>query len=235
MELYEELCRAVEEEYDVVRPLKQSVRGSVAVVRHKRSGTRYVFRRCTSGGEVYRRLLPVLCPHLPQIMEAAVREDGETAVLEEYVQGDTLAELLTAGTLSVPQARSVTAQLCAALYVLHSIGAVHRDVKPENVILRGSEAVLIDFDAARIYKDESEGDTQILGTTGFAAPEQYGISQSDERADIYSLGVLLNIMLTGKHPSRGLADGRMGRSVQKCTMTAPEKRYQSAKALLEAL
>ena len=109
------------------------------------------------------------------------------------------------------------------------------EVKPENVILRGSEAVLIDFDAARIYKDESEGDTQILGTTGFAAPEQYGISQSDERADIYSLGVLLNIMLTGKHPSRGLADGRMGRIVQKCTMTAPEKRYQSAKALLEAL
>ena len=78
--------------------------------------------------------------------------------------------------------------------------------------LRGSEAVLIDFDAARIYQDESESDTQILGTTGFAAPEQYGISQSDERADIYSLGVLLNIMLTGEHPSRGLADGRMGRS-----------------------
>ena len=50
-------------------------------------------------------------------------------------------------------------------------------------------------------------DTQILGTTGFAAPEQYGLSQSDGRTDIYALGVLLNIMLTGEHPSRRLASG----------------------------
>ena len=113
--------------------------------------------------------------------------------------------------------------------------AVHRDVKPENVILRGSDAVLIDFDAARIYKVASESDTQVLGTTGFAAPEQYGIFQSDERADIFSLGVLLNIMLTGKHPSREMAAGKMGRIVRKCTMTAPEQRYQSARALMEVL
>lgn len=99
----------------------------------------------------------------------------------------------------------------------------------------GSDAVLIDFDAARIYKDESESDTQVLGTTGFAAPEQYGIFQSDERADIFSLGVLLNIMLTGKHPSREMTAGKMGRIVRKCTMTAPEQRYQSARALMEVL
>ena len=203
-------------------------------MRHKKSGTRYVFRRYSGSGEVYRRLLPVLCPHLPQIMEAA-EQDGQTAVLEEYVQGDTLAELLMGARLTEREARQVTMHLCQALHVLHSMGAVHRDVKPENVILRGSDAVLIDFDAARIYKDESESDTQVLGTTGFAAPEQYGIFQSDERADIFSLGVLLNIMLTGKHPSREMAAGEMGRIVRKCTMTAPEQRYQSARALMEVL
>ena len=53
--------------------------------------------------------------------------------------------------------------MCTALWVLHSLGAVHRDVKPENIILRGSEAVLIDFDAARLYKPEETGDTQVLG------------------------------------------------------------------------
>lgn len=232
--LYESLLEAVTTEYDTLHVLKRSPRGTVSVVRHKKSGTRYVFRRYSGSGEVYRRLLPVLCPHLPQIMEAA-EQDGQTAVLEEYVQGDTLAELLMGARLTEREARQVTIQLCQALHVLHSMGAVHRDVKPENVILRGSDAVLIDFDAARIYKDESESDTQVLGTTGFAAPEQYGIFQSDERADIFSLGVLLNIMLTGKHPSREMAAGKMGRIVRKCTMTAPEQRYQSARALMEVL
>lgn len=227
MTLYESFLEAVTTEYDTLRVLKQSPRGTVSVVRHKKSGTRYVFRRYSGSGEVYRRLLPVLCPHLPQIMEAA-EQDGQTAVLEEYVQGDTLAELLMGARLTEREARQVTMQLCQALHVLHSMGAVHRDVKPENVILRGSDAVLIDFDAARIYKVASESDTQVLGTTGFAAPEQYGIFQSDERADIFSLGVLLNIMLTGKHPSREMAAGKMGRIVRKCTMTAPEQRYQSA-------
>lgn len=234
MTLYESLLEAVTTEYDTLHVLKRSPRGTVSVVRHKKSGMRYVFRRYSGSGEVYRRLLPVLCPHLPQIMEAA-EQDGQTAVLEEYVQGDTLAELLTGAKLTEKEARQVTMQLCQALHVLHSMGAVHRDVKPENVILRGSDAVLIDFDAARIYKDESESDTQVLGTTGFAAPEQYGIFQSDERADIFSLGVLLNIMLTGKHPSREMAAGKMGRIVRKCTMTAPEQRYQSARALMEVL
>ena len=234
MTLYESFLEAVTTEYDTLRVPKQSPRGTVSVVRHKKSGTRYVFRRYSGSGEVYRRLLPVLCPHLPQIMEAA-EQDGQTAVLEEYVQGDTLAELLMGARLTEREARHVTMQLCQALHVLHSMGAVHRDVKPENVILRGSDAVLIDFDAARIYKDESESDTQVLGTTGFAAPEQYGIFQSDERADIFSLGVLLNIMLTGKHPSREMAAGKMGRIVRKCTMTAPEQRYQSARALMEVL
>ena len=234
MTLYENFLEAVTTEYDTFRVLKQSPRGTVSVVRHKKSGTRYVFRRYSGSGEVYRRLLPVLCPHLPQIMEAA-EQDGQTAVLEEYVQGDTLAELLMGARLTEREARQVTMQLCQALHVLHSMGAVHRDVKPENVILRGSDAVLIDFDAARIYKVASESDTQVLGTTGFAAPEQYGIFQSDERADIFSLGVLLNIMLTGKHPSREMAAGKMGRIVRKCTMTAPEQRYQSARALMEVL
>lgn len=234
MTLYESFLEAVTTEYDTLRVLKQSPRGTVSVVRHKKSGTRYVFRRYSGSGEVYRRLLPVLCPHLPQIMEAA-EQDGQTAVLEEYVQGDTLAELLMGARLTEREARQVTMQLCQALHVLHSMGAVHRDVKPENVILRGSDAVLIDFDATRIYKVASESDTQVLGTTGFAAPEQYGIFQSDERADIFSLGVLLNIMLTGKHPSREMAAGKMGRIVRKCTMTAPEQRYQSARALMEVL
>ena len=234
MALYESFLEAVTTEYDTLRVLKQSPRGTVSVVRHKKSGTRYVFRRYSGSGEVYRRLLPVLCQHLPQIMEVG-EKNGQTVALEEYIPGDTLGEILEGELLSAAQAKQVTRQLCGALWVLHSRGMVHRDGKPDNVILRGNEAVLIDFDAARVYKSTGQGDTQILGTTGFAAPEQYGLSQSDGRADIYAVGVLLNIMLTGEHPSRKLAGGRMGRIVQKCTMVNPNKRYKNILHLMEIL
>ena len=75
----------------------------------------------------------------------------------------------------------------------------------------------------------------VLGTTGYAAPEQYGLSQTDGRADIYSLGVLLNVMLTGEHPSATLAKGRLGRVVHHCTAMNPQKRYQNVLSLMEAL
>ena len=85
------------------------------------------------------------------------------------------------------------------------------------MILRGSDAVLIDFDASRIVKPEHAADTVILGTTGYAAPEQFGLSP------------------TGQHPSRQLAGGKAGHIVQKCTMMNPDQRYQSVQELRNAL
>lgn len=232
--IYPYLLSSIETDYETVKTIKNSERGCVSLLLNKQNGTRFIFRHYQGSGEVYRKLLSVSCPNLPKIMEAA-EQDGMVAVLEEYIQGDSLAFLLAGACLTPAEARKITLQLCNALWVLHSMGAVHRDIKPENVIIRGSEAVLIDFDASRIFKSGTNQDTQILGTTGYAAPEQYGITQTDERADIYSLGVLLNIMLTGKHPSKELANGHLGRIVQKCTMVNPKKRYKSVLYLMEAL
>ena len=228
------MLSSIETDYETVKTIKNSERGSVSLLQNKQNGTRFIFRLYRGNGEVYRKLVGISCPNLPQIMETAER-DGMVAVLEEYIQGDSLAYLLEGALFSHAEARKITMQLCNALWVLHKLGAVHRDIKPENVMIRGSEAILIDFDASRIFKSDTNQDTQILGTTGYAAPEQYGIAQTDERADIYSLGVLLNVMLTGKHPSKELANGRLGRIVQKCTMVNPEKRYKSVLYLMEAL
>lgn len=217
-----------------MRLLKESPRGSVRLIRHKATGRTFILHRFTGSGEVSRKLLDYTCPNLPTVYEVA-EKDGENLVLEEFIQGDTLGFLLQGALFSTRETRRIAMQVCRALWVLHSLGAVHRDVKPENIILRGDEAVLIDFDAARLHKPEHDTDTQILGTTGFAAPEQYGLSQSDIRTDIYAMGILINVMLTGEHPSKKLAGGKMGRIVDRCTHVNPQRRYQNVLRLMEAL
>ena len=234
MDIYDNLLEVLHHEYDNIKLLKKSERGETSLVRHRDSGTPYIFKHFYGNSEVYQKLLPVSCPNLPQIMEAGEKE-GKVALLEEYVKGDNLGEILEGSLLTTEEAKQIVQQLCSALWVLHSRGIVHRDVKQDNIIIRGNEAVLIDFDASRIHKSENQEDTQILGTTGFAAPEQYGLSQSDARADIYATGILLNVMLTGEHPSGKLAGGRMGRIVQRCTMVNPAKRYKNILHLREVL
>ena len=226
--IYTWLSNALEQEYDVLRMLKESPRGSVQLIRHKGTGQRFILRRFTGNPEVYRKLLEYTCPNLPTVYEVACRGE-ENLVIEEFIEGDTLGFLLKGALFSQEETKKIVRQVCQALWV------VHRDVKPENIILRGDQAVLIDFDAARFPKLEAENDTQILGTTGFAAPEQYGLSQSDLRADIYAVGILINVMLTGEHPSRHLVEGRMGRIVDRCTHVNPQRRYRNVLRLMEAL
>lgn len=162
-------------------------------------------------------------------------KDGAVYILEEYIQGDTLAFLMAGQTFSDGQAAKIMVQLCRALDALHSAGIVHRDIKPENIILRGDEAVLIDFDASRLCKPEHNSDTQVMGTTGYAAPEQFGFSQTDARADIYAMGVLLNEMLIRQHPAKQLAEGVFLPVITKCIEVNVDRRYASAKELCSAL
>ena len=233
-DFYSWLEEALEREYEPVRLLKESQRGSVRLLRHLGTGKLAILRRFTGSAEVYRKLRESRCPHLPLVYEVASRE-GRHLELEEYIQGDNLGFLLRDSLFTAEETRRVVRQVYRALWVLHSIGAVHRDVKPYNIFLRGDQAVLIDFDAALLHKPEHDSDTQVLGTTGFAAPEQYGLSQSDPRSDIYAVGILLNVMLTGEHPSRRLAAGHLGRVVERCTRIDPGKRYRNVAKLMGEL
>lgn len=165
--------------------------------------------------------------HIPQILCAEQRKNGYY-ILEEFIEG----KHIDVGNLSVPQVLNILHQLCEALSQLHSLAIVHRDVKPDNLLqTEDGQVYLIDFDAARLYKNHVDKDTCTLGTTGFAAPEQFGIVQTDHRADIFALGVTLNVLLTGSHPSKQLCTGWLRRVVLKCTQLAPVTRYQSADAV----
>ena len=192
--------------YENVKLLKNGERSSVFVVRKKENGKRFLLRITDEKAEVYKKLLGISSENLPEIVEV-FEEKEKSIIVEEYVSGDTLFDLLRNGILSEKEAVECAVQICNALSVLHEHGIVHRDVKPENVMINSERTVLIDFDASRKTDPQKSNDTKILGTTGYASPEQYGLSQTDARSDIYSLGVVLNVMLTGEHPSTRLANG----------------------------
>lgn len=223
-----------QQEYLCERVLKERENGVVWLVRRRSTGKRYVYRRYTGDGAVYEKLREVACPHLPRV-EAVEQRDGEVFVLEEYIQGDDLETLLRDCLMTPEEAAEIIRQLCRALEVLHGLGAVHRDIKPSNIVVRGAEAVLIDFDAARIHKQQQSTDTRVMGTTGYAAPEQYGFAQTDARTDIYALGVLLNVMTTGQHPARVLAPGWLRKVVETSIAVHADNRYPSVRAMAQAL
>ena len=233
--LYDFVRENIQSRFIPIRELKSGACSQVTLLRHTETGAQMVLRSFQGSAEIYQKLLGVDCENLPQIWEVA-EKDGRVLVLEEYIRGDSLSFLLEDGrTLPPRQAAPIARQVCGALWVLHSLGIIHRDVKPSNVILRDKTAVLIDFDASRKYDASSRKDTQVLGTIGYAAPEQYGFTQTDSRADIYAVGVMLNVMLTGQHPSRTLAKGHLGRVIQRCTMISPQRRYPNILRLIEDL
>lgn len=232
--MYDKLEKTVREEYELEKTLKVSQKGHVLLLRHKATRERVVCRRFAGSSEVYEKMLGLACPHLPKILSAAGK-NGQVLVLEEYIPGDSLSFLLEESSLPPEQAQTIAIQVCRALQALHSLGAVHRDIKPGNILLRGDEAVVIDFDASRLRKEENISDTRIMGTTGYAAPEQFGFSQTDARADIYSVGVLLNEMLTRRHPATQLVEGRLRPVIERCIEVNIAKRYPSAEALIAAL
>ncbi len=220
--------------YRLVSVLSSKADEQVLRLRHRELDKDLVLRSYSQQKRAYPALLRYKCENLPLIYQVETLEDGQI-ILEEYIDGISLAQIMETGQHHPEGAKKVLMAICNGLSVLHGLHFVHRDIKPENILISGEgRVVLIDFDAARQFF-EGGRDTQILGTVGYAAPEQLGLSQSDGRTDIYALGVLYNLMLTGKHPSDTLASGRAGQIIRKCTAVNPYDRYQTAEKLLRAL
>ena len=135
--------------------------------------------------------------------------DGQVVVVFEYVEGDTLAARLQRGTLSVPEAVEITWQLADALAAAHTLGVIHRDLKPSNVVIGpDGRAKVLDFGIARLVPAGADMSGTapgtlgfgLVGTPGYAAPEQYLSRNVDGRADLYALGVMLYEMIAGRRP-----------------------------------
>ena len=184
--------------------------------------------------DVYERLASVRIEGVPAVKEC-VADDGKLIVVEEYVQGRSLKQVLDEhGLLNEEQAYEIAVQLVDILVRLHQLepAIVHRDIKPSNIIIEKNGHVnLIDFNAARHVNADKNEDTRMLGTVYFAAPEQFGFGQSDERTDIYGLGATINYIMTGDKPGAGIAECIFSDILKKCLMVDAKDRYQSAEEL----
>ena len=168
------------------------------------------------------------------------RDDATTCIVREYAEGTPLDRYAGGRRLSEAQIVSLCGKLCDLLLYLHGLEppVIHRDIKPQNIIIgENGEPSLIDFDIARTYDSGAETDTQFIGTRAYAPPEQYGFSQTDRRADIYALGVLLCFLLTGSTELRNaeIANRRLAAVVRRCTAFSPEERFPDAAAVKKAL
>ncbi|MGZ4522469.1 MAG: protein kinase domain-containing protein, partial [Mycobacteriaceae bacterium] len=133
-------------------------------------------------------------------------DDGHVFLVMDLIEGGTLRDLLRErGALSVPVAFSVLEPVLAALATAHRAGLVHRDVKPENILIAHDGAVKIaDFGLVRALAEAGvTAGSMILGTAAYLSPEQVSAGSSDARSDVYSAGVLLYEMLTGAPPYSG--------------------------------
>lgn len=179
----------------------------------------------------YSRMLNIEQKNLPKIF-LATETESETFVLEEYLQGLNLLEYIKLhGEFSEQTIIKFADELCECLKVLHARKILHRDIKPSNLFLTDAgELKLIDFDAGRFSKNNQENDTQIIGTPGFAPPEQYGFQQTDDRADIFALGMTLKLLLGFEN-----YHGILSPILDKCTEFDPARRYKNVEELQSAL
>lgn len=203
--------------------IHSSARGMIELVRSEET---FIRRTVYSENTVYNALKFHKSPYLPKIYSVEI-SDGKTVVCEEYIDG----KAPVCSELSAKEAEKIMVQLCSALEAIHKLGIVHRDVKPSNILLCGDGNIkLIDFEAARIFKDDSDNDTCYLGTRGYAPPEQYGFAQTDFRADIYAAGQTMKVIFGELSEKK-----RYKRIISHCTELDPDKRYKNAAELKSAV
>lgn len=173
---------------------------------------------------------------IPKIKEY-YENNGTLFVIEEYITGKTLDDILnTKGHLNEKEVKQIVLHICHILkQITDIIPLVHRDIKPSNIIISNDIPYLIDFNTAKIIYEEKTRDTILLGTQGYAAPEQYGFASSNIQTDIFAIGVLMKELLTGTNKLNDNYDSSLKPIIQKCTMMDPKDRYQNYETLIKKL
>lgn len=210
--------------------LKENERQKV-ILTQSPDGRKYL-KRVLSGDkrEIYKSLEKIDHLSIPKIYYISF--DSDTIIIEEYIDGITLSDFIEQGKkLDKKQLHSVVKQLLSALETLHKGDIIHRDIKPDNILIDESNHIwLTDYDISRIYRKEVRRDTETMGTFGYAPIEQYGMLPTDFKTDIYALGVTLKTLLDYLN-----VKGFLYKVAEKCKKLDPEERYKNIKAIKRVL
>ena len=202
---------------------------NIILVKHIETGKLYVKKLLTVYDKsiyIYLKDNPV--KNMPRIIEVY---EGKNCliVIEEYIEGRTIADMLEDSVLPERKAIEITISVCKVLTELHRFDPpiIHRDIKPSNVILSSEDRVfLLDMNVAKWYDPDKIEDTRFMGTQYYAAPEQmgYGMKASSTKADVYAVGMMLNVMITGHFPKEQKVPGQIWDVIEKCICLEEDKR-----------
>lgn len=206
-------------------------RNSVFLVEDINDGKRYIKKYIDENSvKIYNQMFSIRHKNIP-VIHHIFRENGIPTVIEEYIEGESIADIIEKkNTFTISEVVNIICQLCNGIKYIHNAGIIHRDMTPNNIIIdKNGTAKIIDMGISRMKNKEKTVDTTFMGTEGFAAPEQFGFRQTDERSDIFAIGVLINVMLTSELPSVKKYKGNivLEKIISKCIEIDPSKRYKN--------
>ncbi len=212
---------------------------NIIMVQHSETARTYVKKTLSLyNKDVFSQLMSHPVIGVPKIFDI-FEIDNKLIVIEEYISGITVDKLLTEhGSLSEIQVRDYAIQICDILTELHSFPSpiIHRDIKPSNVIIADDgRLILLDLNGAKLAADGQTKDTVLIGTSGYAAPEQYGFGASNIQTDLFALGKLMTCLLTGSPDKLEQCPKDLRKIIDKCTQMDARNRYSSALQLKNAL
>ncbi len=186
-------------------------------------------------------------PALPRVVDV-IEEGPRYYIVMDYVDGKTLAEIVRKGGIqSETDVLCWAKQICKAMSYLHRQNPpiIYRDMKPSNVMVKTDGTIkIIDFGIARQYRPSGGANTIDFGTRGYASPEHYGMQQTDMRSDVYTLGMTMHYLLSGRDPTtegyvyqpvlhwNSQVSPELSCIIDKCTQYNPKDRYQTMDQLL---
>jgi serine/threonine protein kinase len=184
-------------------------------------------------------------PHAAMIFDAGILPDGRHFIIMEFVEGQTLSEALQReGRFAPEQAVRIASDICDVLAEAHSLGIIHRDLKPSNIMLNERGICVLDFGVAKVLATSADvththattGSGVIVGTPRYMSPEQCLGQRVGARSDLYSLGVLIYEMLTGRPPfTDPLASAVLVKQATAAPPPLPKLRQDIPRALVVAV